>query len=298
MFDWHTINRFEHSGYTIEEQRREWAGGYQYRFCAVGGCFPSLGEAEMAIDNYVQKQAADQAKQGPNTEPPEEPKQPTDDDPWAGWGAERTGGGDWSGGGSGTPGGAGTAEQTTSTSSGEAQSSQSAQPAVPDWMQDRMKYWDNMQKQLLAAATKAYEWSGQQYTKAWSAIGTQGAEAQQQLQKGYGQALGMIAQNESQQQSALARYAATGRMSGGSAEQAMTSAAREAAKGAMGAYGQYAANRANLATSLMNAYGALGSEAFKYTQIVVDAMKTIPNPYEDWANFMAGLTGFSSVAVT
>ena len=108
----------------------------------------------------------------------------------------------------------------------------------------------------------------------------------------------MLAQDESQQQSALARYAATGRMSSGSAEQLMTESARENAKGAMGAYGQYAAARGSLGESMMKTYAALGAEASKYTQIVVDAMKSIPNPYEDWGYFMTGLTAYSGVAVS
>jgi len=165
-------------------------------------------------------------------------------------------------------------------------------------MKERLNYWDERQKQLLEAARAAYQYSGKKYEEAWQQVGEQAKEGAKELQKKYGQALGIVAQGESQQQSALARYAATGRMSGGAAEQAMTSAAREAAKGAMGAYGSYASGRAALADTTMRTYAALGSEASKYTQMVVDAMRALPNPYTDWANFMNGLANFSGVAVS
>ena len=272
-----------YKGYDIEATYD--GGGHLWYRSAYGCVGKTVGDVETCLDKYT-------AQQNQPPAPGEKPQPPS--------GSGSGGGGtSWerSGGYSGVPGESwGTGYDVSSQQPSQPQT-QPAQPAVPDWMQERMQYWDEKQKQLLDAARATFQWSGQQYTKAWSAVGTQYREAAKNLQTKYGQALGMLAQGQSQQQSALARYAATGRMSGGSAEQAMQQAARESAKGAMGAYEAYASGRAALADTAIRSYAVLGAEVGKYTQMVVEAMRAVPNPYEDWANFMNGLVGYSGVAV-
>lgn len=300
--NWVTVpnDTVNYRGHNIEHRYHACEGQLPDRWAwfALGQMFNSIGQAEMFIDKYMEDQAKDAASQGPDVEPPTPPE---GQGGGSGGGAGGGGGGGWDASRSGpmegyVPG------ETPGTGwdvpTGSSTASTTATPAVPGWMQERMNFWDEKQKQLLEAARAAYQYSGKKYEEAWQQVGEQAKEGAKELQKKYGQALGIVAQGESQQQSALARYAATGRMSGGAAEQAMTSAAREAAKGAMGAYGSYASGRAALADTTMRTYAALGAEASKYTQMVVDAMRAMPNPYTDWANFMNGLANFSGVAVS
>jgi len=277
-------------------------GGANIPWYAGGGCSgPSISDVEACIYNNLTEGTSYTPGKGSNEpESPEKPDPPSDDTSSGGNWWENPpdwwdnpypsgGGAEAASGGSGTTSSGGMSSASTTASQ--------ASPAVPDWMQKRMEYWDEKQKQLLEAATAAYHYSGQKYEEAWKQVGEKSREAAMDLAKKYGQGIGVLAQGQSQQQSALARYAATGRMSGGSAEQAMTSAARETATGAMGAYQSYAGGRAALADTMMKTYAAFGQEASTYTQMVVDAMKAVPDPYRDWANFMSGLTGFSAVVV-
>ena len=229
--------------------------------------------------------------------PPSQPKEPEPPKPppepksggGSGGGAERlpgsqggaTGFGGMVAGGGGSSGGGASA----------------AEPAVPDWMKSRFDYWDKQQKQYWEQTLPAYaKWSGQKFEESWKNVGELGKAAAWELQHKYGAALGALAQGQSQQQSALAKYAATGRMTSGGAEQALTGYARESAKGALGAYQSYAGGLAAVGDSMMKAYTALGAEAGKYTQMALEAAKAMPNPYEDWANFMSGLGNYAQVA--